>query len=410
MRLAEARNRYAWRALSALFCGGVPDYHHIALQMRGYSLEELRRIVFEDVAPVCGINLMTAAPSVWTAFDDEWLVSEIQSLRAGRSASPVAALGQALKSRYLRLYFRDLWRKAEIMFTRYRERPKPSPQTLAILAHKAALMEVGASPKPGLVCPDHNGAHTDMDYPLFVASADALLPYFEECASIGRDRRADAPDAIFPLLRKAGVRAEKAMFAATNGVNTHKGLIFSMGLAVAAAGRLAGQNRPVWPDPTASEAASFVKGIVARDLHPLRASLPNRPLTAGERLFLEHGAAGIRQEAESGFPSALGAFYRLYYMYGGMPLEKALPHILLWIIATTTDTNILSRGGMPGLEYARQSAATVLDLGGMATKEGRAGVLAMRDAFVARNLSPGGSADILALAAFFWLLQHHEED
>ena len=286
----------------------------------------------------------------------------------------------------------------------------PFSKTLARLAHTAVLMEAGASPKPGLVCPDHNGAHKDMNHALFVVSADSLLPYFEECAAIGQAEYTKPPETTFPLLRMAGIHAEKTMFAATGNVNTHKGTIFSMGLAIAATGRLKAQNHPLLPEDIAREAAAFVRGIVTRDLALLKETSPDRPLTAGETLYLKHGVAGIRQEAENGFPSALGAYERLRYTYTDLPLEKALPQTLLWILAKTEDTNILWRGGMEGLAYARASAAEALELGGVTTKEGQEHVLAMRDEFTARNLSPGGSADILALAAFFLLLYQYEQN
>lgn len=281
---------------------------------------------------------------------------------------------------------------------------------LADCAHRAVLMEAGASPKPGLVCPDHNGAHTDMDYSLFVASANSLRPYFSECAVIGAEHCDFAAPSVFPLLREAGVRAEKAMFAATNGVNTHKGAVFSMGLAVAGAGRVWGRGVAVTPHAVAAEAGALVKGIVAKDLLPLKSRLPSRPLTAGERLFLEHGVPGIRQEAEDGFPVALNAFLFLRRIAEDMPLEKALPQTLLHLMAVTDDTNLLWRGGPEGLAYAREAALEALEKGGMSNAEGQAIVLAMRDEFVRRNLSPGGSADLLALASFFLLLDRHGED
>ena len=282
-------------------------------------------------------------------------------------------------------------------------------KTIAALAHAAVLMEAGASPKPGLVCPDHNGAHKDMDYPLFVVSADSLRPYFEECAAVGLERCRVAPETVFPLLRAAGVRAEKAMFAATSGVNTHKGMIFSMGLMAAGVGRIHGRGEAVFPEAVAKEAASFVKGIVARDLEPLKERLPDRRLTAGEKLYLEHGIPGIRQEAEDGYPSALGAFSLLRQSLESMPLEQALPNALLFLMAATDDTNIVWRGGMDGLVYARKAAREALEAGGMATETGARLVFAMRDEFARRNLSPGGSADLLALAAFFLLLRQREE-
>lgn len=268
------------------------------------------------------------------------------------------------------------------------------------------LMEVGASPKPGLVCPDHNGSHTDMDHALFVASANALRPYLETCAAVGMETCADAPETVFPHLRRAGVEAEKAMFAATNGVNTHKGMIFSMGLATAGAARTRGKGEALVPETVAATAGSFVNGIVARDLLPLKEKLPDRRLTAGEKLYLEHGIPGIRQEAENGFPSAVAASRRLLSR-GTMPLEDALPHELLHLIVETDDTNIIWRGGIEGLAYAKGAARDALEKGGMHAQEGRERVLAMRDEFVRRNLSPGGCADLLALASFLFLL--HEE-
>ncbi|MDL2209826.1 triphosphoribosyl-dephospho-CoA synthase CitG [Desulfovibrio sp. OttesenSCG-928-O18] len=283
-------------------------------------------------------------------------------------------------------------------------------ESIATLAHTAVLMEAGASPKPGLVCPDHNGAHKDMDYPLFVVSADSLRPYFEECAAIGLARCRETAKTVFPLLREAGVRAEKAMFAATKGVNTHKGMIFSMGLMAAGAGRVAARGETLSPEAVAREAASFVQGIVAKDLEPLKTQLPERRLTAGEKLYLEHGIPGIRQEAEDGYPSALGAFSLLRQSLESVPLERALPNALLFLMATTDDTNIIWRGGMPGLAYARNAAKEALDAGGMATEAGERLVYAMRDEFVRRNISPGGSADLLALAAFFLLLWRRAEE
>lgn len=284
-----------------------------------------------------------------------------------------------------------------------------SVRDIAEFAHTAMLMEAGASPKPGLVCPDHNGAHNDMDYPLFVVSANSLKPYLLECASTGSATWNDDPQNVFSLLRAAGVRAEHAMFAATNGVNTHKGMIFTMGLITAAAGRVVAKGDAPVPEAVANEAASFVAGIVARDLLPLKEKVPERKLTAGEKLYLEHGIPGIRHEAESAFPSAVAAFRYLRSLLPSLPFEKALPQTLLYLVATTDDTNIVWRGGLPGLAFARETARAALDKGGLGTSVGEKYIYALREEFVLRNLSPGGSADLLAVAAFFNLLHETGE-
>ncbi len=275
---------------------------------------------------------------------------------------------------------------------------------IGALARKALELEAGAEPKPGLVCPRHNGAHKDMTHATFMASAAALEPYFAHCALLGHEHGPKPAAQLLPALRAAGCEAERAMFAATNGVNTHKGAVFSLGLLCAACGRLAALGRHPQPPYVAKEAAAFVPGIVEADLGPLKASPPDRKLTAGERLYLEHGIAGVRGEAEQGFPTALAAYGDLRRLDRDLPPGDALPHTLLRLMAVMPDTNLLSRGGPAGLAFVRGQARIALDKGGLRTVEGRNHTLWLRDECTKRNLSPGGSADMLALVAFFMLL------
>lgn len=115
-----------------------------------------------------------------------------------------------------------------------------SSESVAELASRAAVLEAAVSPKPGLVCLGSNGAHRDMDYPMFVRSAKALRPYFAQAHALGQATRGLAPGQVFARLRPLGMRAEQCMLQATGGINTHKGLIFSLGLFCTAVGRLDG--------------------------------------------------------------------------------------------------------------------------------------------------------------------------
>jgi triphosphoribosyl-dephospho-CoA synthetase len=296
-----------------------------------------------------------------------------------------------------------------------------SPAAIGRLARRAALLEASAAPKPGLVCPERQGAHPDMEYADFVASAASLEPYFGECAALGRGK--PEPRIVLDLLRPGAIRAEQAMLAATGGVNTHKGLIFSLGLICAAYGRLAGEPRPPGPDGVngpdgsawarllATEAAGYARGIVERELAPLRLDPPARRLTAGERLYLEHRVTGIRGEAERGFPTALRAFgllreelrQELARPAPDLVSNQILPHALLRLMAETEDTNILHRGGREGLRFVQDQALSVLRRGGMRTAEGRAAMLRFCAACARRRLSPGGCADMLVVGVFFHL-------
>lgn len=311
-----------------------------------------------------------------------------------------------------------------------------SGEHVAELATRAAILEAAVSPKPGLVCLGSKGAHSDMDYPLFVRSAKALRPYFAHAHALGEATGSLAPGQVFARLRPLGVRAEQDMLRATDGVNTHKGLIFSMGLFCAAVGRLysgmggrtAGQV--VSALALRQEAASFVGGIVQKDFAPLaaqrellcgsnienrcpRAARPmlearlQRKLTAGEVLYLLYGIKGIRGEAERGFPHVGLTLQALETHGAARDLNTAMAHCLLELIQAMDDTNILWRGGPQGLRHAARSARLVLAAGGLHTPAGQASLRRMSADFARKRLSPGGCADILAVSVFLRLLRGH---
>jgi len=298
--------------------------------------------------------------------------------------------------------------------------------SIARCARTAVLYEA-AAPKPGLVTPFSNGSHSDMDYFTFLASAAALAPFWERfarlgasfaaksgfltgdesavCGGLGREAAPD-PAELLPLLREEGVRAERMMFAATGGVNTHKGLVFSLGVLCAAAGMLGAQKKPLSPEACAGQGALIVRGIVERDFADARTKLPSER-TAGERLYLSEGVTGIRGEAERGFPAVLGAGlpHLRRRMAQKFPLNDVLAETLLVLMTEAEDTNLLARGGREGDRLAREAARRALDLGGMGTEEGRNAVRDTDFLLSGRRLSPGGSADLLAVTVFLFLLE-----
>jgi triphosphoribosyl-dephospho-CoA synthetase len=244
-----------------------------------------------------------------------------------------------------------------------------------------------------------------MDYPMFLESACSLRPYFEKCALIGQKFCQEPPKTVFLRLREAGIKAETNMLKVTNGVNTHKGAIFSLGLIVGAAGRLRGLHKLLSATSIGLVAASLVEGIVRDELTTLRDKIPNKSLSIGEKLFLKYGVGGIRREAEAGFPTAVMACQCLKNLLNyGVPLEIALPQVLLIIIKQSFDTNLLWRGGLKGVHYAKQSVADALNKGGWLAPAGQVIVGHMVGEFARQNLSPGGSADLLAVAIFFLLV------
>lgn len=270
---------------------------------------------------------------------------------------------------------------------------------IARLAVGSLLKEAAVHPKPGLVTPLDNGSHADMDFQNFIDSAMALLPCFLNCASIGLETLELGAEDVLALLRVTGRQGEWEMLRATGGVNTHKGAIFLLGLLCAAAGRLAAQERESTPRALALTASSFVRGIVGRELADLTLE---RCRTAGERAFVLYGLEGVRGEAERGFPTALRAAGRMRELErnGTLSFRERAAHVLIHIVSENADCNLVARGGLDAMLNVQAEAKEILQAGGMLTPSGRAGIAEMERRLVSRNLSPGGSADILSAALF----------
>ena len=103
---------------------------------------------------------------------------------------------------------------------------------------KALFYEVNTSLKPGLVDRLHNGSHKDMRLSTFINSAYSLTDYFCQCAKEGLSCDCSKKELplLFQKLRGIGKQAEKNMLFATQGINTHKGIVFSGGILCAAIG------------------------------------------------------------------------------------------------------------------------------------------------------------------------------
>lgn len=253
-------------------------------------------------------------------------------------------------------------------------------------AQQALSAELRLEGKPGLVTPTSTGSHQDMDCSHFKASIAALAGYFGDCARLG------ARGAGFAALQARGLDAERTMLAATRGINTHKGAIFTLGLLAAAAGRRSehGDGRA---SPGDTVACTWGSAILAAGIEAPAA-------THGARVRHALGLPGAREQAAGGFPTlfetTLPALAHARARLGDS--EAAMLHALVSTIAVLPDTNLAHRGGVAGLQWAQQAATEFLTGGSVFTPRWKNRLDLLCDGFVARHLSPGGSADLLAAA------------
>ncbi|UVO10092.1 triphosphoribosyl-dephospho-CoA synthase CitG [Pectobacterium polonicum] len=261
---------------------------------------------------------------------------------------------------------------------------------------RALTMEVMLTPKPGLVDRANNGSHRDMDVALFQTSIQAIAPWFGRFTDAGYQYANVPREQLLSQVRPIGIACEQAMLSATKGVNTHKGGIFAFGLLCTAAGWLAGQGERVTQRSLCDSVSIMCSDLVRNELETC-----SGVATAGEHLYQRYGLTGARGEAASGFNTvcqyALPTLQQA--IADGMDEETALLRTLLVLMAHNPDTNVVSRGGMNGLAFVQNYAQKLL-----AGPLDRQALIRMDEALIARNLSPGGSADLLAVT---WLLYHY---
>ena len=328
--------------------------------------------------------------------------------------------------------------------------PTTLPYIIAHLATQALQAELDTTPKPGLVDKDNNGAHRDMDHALMQLSINTLHPYFVRLALLGFAYTLPSHTSI----RDAGIEAEKAMLEATNSVNTHKGALFSMGLAVVAAAyeeKKAAANKKVRgkeerkeergkerekeeredslvsiENLTPIESLASPLSSLQLTIKSLAASFPDTSGTHGSKAkLLSNGTTTIKgalDNAREGYEKLFAEWLPFYNERRKNHDAHALHKTLLRIMCDLDDTNVIYRTNVATAEEVKQEARALLAsfeeayaaqdkekcASTIEEKCASAELLALKDMdrrYTARNISPGGAADMLSLTVFIGSIQ-----
>ena len=251
------------------------------------------------------------------------------------------------------------------------------PYLVAILAVNALKQELDLTPKPGLVDTHDNGAHSDMDYGIMLNSINALRPYFSQIAVMSYGDKLPAATE----LQQIGIEAEKTMLCATGGVNTHRGALFSMGLAIVAACHVIAHGE-----------TSNIINQWSKTVASIAGEMPGGNGTHGDIIRNEHKVMGALEMARTGY-SELISKWLSFYCYNHN--DEYVDHkTLLLIMSELDDTNVIHRVGFEMAQQVKRDAAHMLEDFSID------GLEHMNRRFIEANISPGGAADMLSLTIF----------
>ena len=256
------------------------------------------------------------------------------------------------------------------------------PYLIARLACDALRAELDITPKPGLVDRNDNGAHHDMDMAMMGKSIEALRPYFVKLALYGYACGENHEVPEVQQVRNIGMEAEKAMFDATGGINTHRGALFAMGLTALAAAWCSARDTRV-----GGKQLREVIMQVAEQFVPTEGTHGNNAVNA-------YRVTGALDLAKAGYGQLFSEWLPAYRSYLAADSTTARHRLLLLIMSQLDDTNVIHRVGYEHAQQVKQEARELLD------NYSTQGMEQMNHDYIARNISPGGSADMVALTIF----------
>lgn len=263
------------------------------------------------------------------------------------------------------------------------------------IAEKSILYEVSTYPSPGLVSPISQGSHKDMNFYTFIDSALCLNKHFYKVCKISFDKNM-TPKEIFRELRIIGKIAEEDMFNRTNGVNTHKGMIFLMIITISAVVITIRNNKDFYYIKKSIK--DLTEDLLENDFKTLK---NKKELTYGEKIYIKYGLTGIRGEVVNGLPTVFNMGLKVYEdNYESLDKRRNIANTLIAIMSVSEDTTLLHRHDIGVLEYIQKTCKSIMKIGGMTTKNGEECIQKLDDELSLKGISPGGSADLLAITIF----------
>jgi triphosphoribosyl-dephospho-CoA synthase len=278
-------------------------------------------------------------------------------------------------------------------YTKTKINRKDFSYKISILAVKSLYKELSISYKPGLVSFKDSGSHKDMDAQTFIKSIFSLRTYFKKITFAGTLNQ------DFSQLQILGLEAEKKMFRATKGINTHKGTIFSLGILCAAAGLLYSKGITI----NSKNLSNIISQRWEKDILHNNENIDSNGLVVKKK----YGYKGARFEAANGFLTIMNiALPSFKSTFNDLKDENSsLMQTLFILMKDLDDTNILHRRGEEGLRFVKNISLSFLEKGGVFHKNWQNEVKSIHNKFISKNLSPGGSADLLALCYFVYKLE-----
>lgn len=289
--------------------------------------------------------------------------------------------------------------KKYIAYNNYTAQREKTIKKLGDLALASMIYEVSTAPSFGLVSPLTKGSHDDMDFFTFLKSSFAIKEGFEQMAAAAYSYL--SLEDAFLRSRKIGMKVEEEMFKATDNVNTHKGMIFLLGTVIIAAARI------LYEKKNFEDIQPAIKDMCRDILKDFENISHKKNLTHGEHLYVNYGFTGIRGEVKEGlnvvFDGSLDVLTDS--LKKNSDFNLAFIQTLIFLMSQVMDSTIVHRHDIHMLHRIKREAAAFIQKGGIYNEEGMKIARNMEELYINERISPGGSADLLAVTIFLYFFK-----
>lgn len=249
-------------------------------------------------------------------------------------------------------------------------------ESLIVSVEEAIMTELNLFPKFGLVSKINSGCHTDMDYITFIKSKNTIMPFVRKFITEGTKE-------IEPyILQKIGLQAESAMFESTKSINTHKGLIFLLGIFLPPLVDSILNNGNL---EVLSSKIKDISNTIIGDYYNLIENKEDK--SNSDLIYLKHNIKGVREEAINGLPS-------LFLNRSTNSMDT-----LLYFMSVLDDTTIIHKTNIKTFWNVKKEIKSIISNGGYYNNIDL--VNSLSKSYITNNISPGGSADMLVLSEIF---------
>jgi|LGOV01.1.fsa_nt_gb holo-ACP synthase CitX len=257
------------------------------------------------------------------------------------------------------------------------------------IAVKAIFSELELYPSFGLVSHRDSGSHTDMNYETFIKSTFAIKKYISKYIIAGFE------EDIKPLeLQKIGLKAEQKMFKATNGINTHKGLIYLLGIFLPAFTKTIVNNENA---EYLTKSIECVSEIIVNDYYE---NIDDKKiLSNSDKVYLKYGIKGIRGESLRGLKVIFDA-----PSFDNLDEDNSHHDCLIYLMSELDDTTIIHKNNLETLNNVKADMKDLITNGGYAKNIEK--VKKLSDEYKEKHISPGGSADMLVIKIIYEKLKY----